>query len=115
MSRFRVAWIRNTIRKATTLVPVLITNCHVSLKPKTGPVTAHTAPARRKVAGGPEIREVATARRANQPPLDCEVDEELPLYWDDDHLNLRGDLLLKPLFGAVIEEISSDQRARVDH
>ena len=78
-----------------------------------------TPPRRRRPEGRlravPEIREVATARRANQPPLDCEVDEELPLYRDDDHLNLRGDLLLKPLFGAVIEEISSDQRARVDH
>src|ERR1700712_5458252 len=33
-------WIRNTIRKVTMVVPVLITNCQVSEYLKTGPVTA---------------------------------------------------------------------------
>ena len=30
LSRFWVFWIRNTIRKVTMVVPVLITNCQVS-------------------------------------------------------------------------------------
>src|SRR5919199_3531984 len=42
VSRFWVFWIRNTIRKVTIVVPVLITNCQVSENPNTGPVTAHT-------------------------------------------------------------------------
>ena len=32
-------WIRNTIRNVTIVVPVLMTSCHVSEKPKIGPVT----------------------------------------------------------------------------
>src|SRR5215831_15980391 len=42
-SRFCVAWMRNTIRKVTTVVPVLITSCHESLKWNSGPVTAQAA------------------------------------------------------------------------
>ena len=42
VSRFCVFWIRNTIRNVTMVVPVLMTSCQVSLKPKTGPVTIHT-------------------------------------------------------------------------
>src|SRR3989442_1054262 len=41
-SRFWVFWIRNTMRKVTIVVPVLITSCQVSEKPKIGPVTSHT-------------------------------------------------------------------------
>src|SRR5436305_10254987 len=33
---------RNTIRNVTTVVPVLMTNCHVSEKRKTGPVMHQT-------------------------------------------------------------------------
>jgi hypothetical protein len=33
---------RNTIRKVTMVVPVLMTSCQVSLKPKIGLVTIHT-------------------------------------------------------------------------
>src|SRR6476660_1762768 len=33
---------RNTIRNVTMVVPVLITSCHVSENPKSGPLTAHT-------------------------------------------------------------------------
>jgi hypothetical protein len=53
-SRFCVLWIRNTIRNVTTVVPVLMTSCHVSLKAKSGPVmiqTRMTATARPKAAG----------------------------------------------------------------
>jgi hypothetical protein len=45
-----------------------MTNCHVSLKPNKGPVIAQTSTtttAKIKVDGLPEIREVATASRAN--------------------------------------------------
>ena len=41
-SRFCVLWIRNTIRKVTIVVPVLIMSCQVSLQWKIGPVTAQT-------------------------------------------------------------------------
>ena len=34
-------WIRNTIRNVTIVVPVLMTSCHVSEKPNSGPVTSH--------------------------------------------------------------------------
>ena len=57
-SRFCVAWIRKTIRKVTIVVPVLMTNCHVSLKPKSGPVNAHTtttSPASMNVWGRPVV------------------------------------------------------------
>src|SRR3569832_358869 len=103
LSRFWVAWIRNTIRKVTMVVPVLITNCQVSLKPNRGPVTAQMttmATAIRKVVGLPLTREVATARRANQPPLDCDVEEAFaigrlariddPQSWSARHLEPRS-------------------------
>src|SRR5829696_2384911 len=41
-SRFWVFWIRKTIRNVTIVVPVLMTSCQVSEKPKNGPETAHT-------------------------------------------------------------------------
>jgi hypothetical protein len=61
---------RKTIRKVTMVV---MTSCQVSLKPKIGPVTAHTittATANKKVTGLPEIRAVITASRPNQSPFD---------------------------------------------
>src|SRR5688572_21474193 len=60
---------RNTIRNVTTVVPVLITSCHVSLYPKNGPVTAQattTDSARRKVYGRPEMRALVLANPVNQ-------------------------------------------------
>src|SRR4051794_28963995 len=41
-SRFWVFWIKNTIKKVTMVVPVLMINCQVSENPNSGPVTAHT-------------------------------------------------------------------------
>jgi hypothetical protein len=51
-----------------TVVAVLMTSCQVSLKPKTGPTTAHAsivATAITNVTGLPAAREVAEAKRAN--------------------------------------------------
>src|SRR5437868_629 len=42
LSRFWEFWIRNTMRKVTIVVPVLMTSCQVSEKPNTGPVSAQT-------------------------------------------------------------------------
>ena len=49
-------------------------------------------------------------------PLLCEADrcpavrDGLPIYSDDDHLNRRGELLLKPLFDPVVQDIASHRR-----
>src|SRR4051812_35009060 len=62
---------RNTMRKVTMVVPVLITNCQVSLYLKIGPVTAQitiVANARRKAMGFPVQSAVAFAKRENRPP-----------------------------------------------
>src|SRR5437867_1535608 len=59
---------RNTIRNVTIVVPVLITSCHVSLKPKCEPKSAHTTiitAARMKVAGRPEMWAVHFVSRVN--------------------------------------------------
>src|SRR5437867_370944 len=59
---------RNTIRNVTIVVPVLITSCHVSLKPKCRPKSAHTTiitAARMKVAGRPEMWAVHLVSRVN--------------------------------------------------
>jgi hypothetical protein len=64
-------WIRKTIRKVTMVVPVLMTSCQVSEKPKSGPVTAHTrmtATAARKLTEWPANAEVRVAKSANQRP-----------------------------------------------
>jgi hypothetical protein len=53
-SRFCVFWMTNTIRNVTIVVAVLITSCHVLLKPKRGPLTSQTpmsTTAAAKVAG----------------------------------------------------------------
>src|SRR5512136_2511082 len=65
-SRYWVFCKRNTIRKVTIVVPVLMTSCHESLKPKIGPVEAQaitTAMARAKVTGLPVARAVHLAKR----------------------------------------------------
>src|ERR1041384_8240092 len=49
-SLFWVCWIRNTIRKVTMVVPVLITSCHVSEKWNRGPVIPHTTIVPRAIA-----------------------------------------------------------------
>src|SRR5262245_64952485 len=57
------------MRNVTIVVPVLMTNCHVSLKPKTGPVPAQTmitVTATRKATGRPVARAVHLAKRVNQ-------------------------------------------------
>ncbi len=51
------------------VVPVFITNCHVSLNPKNGPVIAQTimiSTASTKVIGRPEIRDVFFANCVNE-------------------------------------------------
>src|SRR5262245_14742873 len=54
------------------VVPVLITSCHVSLNPNSGPVTAQTrirATAMANVTGRPVTRAVHLAKRVN-PEVD---------------------------------------------
>jgi hypothetical protein len=66
-SLFWVCWIRNTIRKVTIVVPVLITSCQVSEKWKSGPVMPQTriVPSARPNAGTlPENRVAAEAKRS---------------------------------------------------
>src|SRR5688500_15491337 len=68
-SRFCVFWMRNTMRNVTIVVPVLMTSCHVSLKPNIGPVTLHTTTvpsASEKAAGVPEMCEVHFAKRPKE-------------------------------------------------
>src|SRR5690349_9420221 len=63
---------RKTIKNVMTVVPVLITSCHVSLNWNSGPVTSQTRitpTATMKVAGLPVTRAVAFAKRVN-----CERD-----------------------------------------
>src|SRR5512133_2351915 len=59
---------RNTIRKVTMVVAVLMTSCHVSLKRKYGPNAAHptmTADAMTKVEGRPAMWAVHFVSRVN--------------------------------------------------
>src|SRR5215468_3535579 len=83
---------RKTIKNVTIVVPVLMTNCHVSLKPKTGPVPAQTmitVTATRKATGRPVARAVHLAKRENQDldfvgrivVLPCLEDEKPPLIF----------------------------------
>ncbi len=56
----------------TIVVPVLMTSCQVSLKWKSGPVTAQsrmTRTASPNVTGWPEARAVAFANRVNHSPI----------------------------------------------
>ena len=76
-SRFCDAWMANTIRNVTIVVPVLMTSCQVSEKPKIGPVMPHTsttATAPTKANGVPAAREHQRAKRVNN-------DASLPLSW----------------------------------
>jgi hypothetical protein len=60
-----VFWIRNTIRKVTMVVPVLMTSCHVSEKPNSGPVAAQattTSTQAAKVTGRPAARATQAAK-----------------------------------------------------
>src|SRR4051812_19167606 len=60
---------RNTIRKVTMVVPVLMISCQVSLKPKTGPLAIHsriTSAAALNAAGRPVALAVDLAKRVNQ-------------------------------------------------
>src|SRR5688572_19637311 len=59
---------RKTMRNVTMVVPVLITSCHVSLKPNRGPLAAQitTMPnAVMNAIGRPVARAVVLAKRAN--------------------------------------------------
>src|ERR1044072_9398301 len=70
VSRFWVFWIRNTIRKVTMVVPVLMTSCQLSENLKIGPDTAQTTTMttqRQKVTGRPAA--VATTLAALEKDL----------------------------------------------
>ena len=67
-SRFCDAWMANTIRNVTIVVPVLMTSCQVSENPNSGPVIAHTMTTEQAVtnaAGVPVARDVQRAKRVN--------------------------------------------------
>ena len=71
-SRFWLVWMANTIRKVTMVVPVLMTSCHVSLKPKSGPVTNHTttiASAATIAQGVPTARVIASDQASEAVPF----------------------------------------------
>jgi hypothetical protein len=60
---------RNTIRNVTMVVPVLTTNCQVSEKLNSGPVTAHTmmiAQAAMNVSGCPAAVAIQVAIVVNR-------------------------------------------------
>src|SRR5262245_18575790 len=65
---------RNTIRNVTIVVPVLMTSCHVSEKPKYGPVTSQTttaSAARPKAADSPVRRATAAESCSRRDPRGC--------------------------------------------
>ena len=67
-SRFWVFWIKNTIRKVMIVVDVFTASCHVSEKPKRGPLDAQATIARQqstKVSGRPAARETELAKPVN--------------------------------------------------
>ena len=62
-----LVWMANTMRNVTIVVPVLITSCQVSEKPKSGPMAAQTmttSAAAPIVQGVPAHRVIAEARRS---------------------------------------------------
>src|SRR5215475_6196654 len=63
-SLFCARWMRNTIKKVTIVVPVLMTSCHVSEKPKIGPVTSQTRTTAAASAKPHELPVATLARRA---------------------------------------------------
>src|SRR5262252_4342206 len=87
---------RKTIKNVTIVVPVLMTNCHVSLKPKTGPVPAQTTitmTATRKATGRPVARAVHLAKRVKQD------------------LDLVGRIVVLPCLEEASHRLSSSVRA----
>ena len=63
------------MRNVTIVVPVSMTSCQVSEKPKSGPVTAHTittAAASEKVDARPAAWEVRLASSPNAPWRVCQ-------------------------------------------
>jgi hypothetical protein len=69
ISRLVVAWMTNTIRNVTIVVAVLITSCHVSEKPNSGPVISHvtmTTAARSSANGEPAAFVTRAASRRNE-------------------------------------------------
>src|SRR3954447_16569354 len=64
-SLFCDRWIRNTIRNGTTVVPVLMTSCQVSEKPKNGPLAAQTTMVREAMPNAAELPDQSVARREN--------------------------------------------------
>src|SRR5687767_6469187 len=88
VSRFCVFWIRNTMRKVTIVVPVLITNCHVSEKPKRGPVVAQSrmiATAAAKVEGLPLMTDADLANREKYE-ICCTIARLTSIYYFSDDL-----------------------------
>lgn len=74
LSRFCVFWIINTIKNVTTVVAVLMTNCHASENPRIGPLTAHTAKvtnAIENVQGLPSNVEVLVVNLVNKSVVSC--------------------------------------------
>jgi hypothetical protein len=62
-------WIKKTIRNVTTVVPVLITSCHVSEKPNIGPVAAHTSTIKTARPNAQELPVHSVAWRANRSTM----------------------------------------------
>src|SRR3954463_12427991 len=69
-SRICVAWITNTIKNVSTVVPVLTTSCHASEKWKNGPDTsqARIATAATSVANGEPVTRVTASENRTKPP-----------------------------------------------
>src|SRR5262249_41187805 len=71
-SLFCVRWIKNTIRKVTIVVPVLMTSCHVSEKRKNGPDATQTTTvnsARPKPHDEPAHVVTCSESRASHAPM----------------------------------------------
>src|SRR5206468_4331665 len=119
-SRFCVFWMRNTIRKVTMVVPVLMTSCQVSLKPKIGPVMAQmaiTSTARVKVSGRPVALAVHLAKRVNHDfdlvGLMCRLSEQFGCPPGLDRFAL---LLCAAGFSASTHgELGGEAAQRLDH
>ena len=67
--RFWLFWMTKTIQNVTTVVPVLITSCHVSEKWNKGPVSAQTATTRTEAISAqtlPSASLIESAARLNR-------------------------------------------------
>lgn len=81
------------MRKVTIVVPVLITSCQVSLKPKSGPVIAQTTivpNARIKAAGRPVACAAAFAKRLNHEFFFIASSGVRPLSFSDGESQVRS-------------------------